>query len=127
MVSDDRPSERHTVGVIGLGAMGLPIAGHLARSGLAVTVHDTDATRCELAAERGCVVAADAAAVGVRSGVALVLVPTDDDVRAVCLDLLDRAPGSTLVSAVRCTPRRFRRSRRRQRACPNGAACSMPR
>jgi 3-hydroxyisobutyrate dehydrogenase-like beta-hydroxyacid dehydrogenase len=88
---------QNTVGVIGLGAMGLPIAGHLARSGLAVTVHDTDATRSEAAAEHGCDVAADAAGVGVRSAVTLVLVSTDDDVRAVCLDVLDRAPGSALV------------------------------
>jgi len=97
MARGDGVSEENTVGVIGLGAMGLPIAGHLARSGLAVTVHDTDATRSEAAAEQGCEVATDAAGVGTRSAVTLVLVPTDDDVRAVCLDVLDRAPGSTLV------------------------------
>jgi 3-hydroxyisobutyrate dehydrogenase-like beta-hydroxyacid dehydrogenase len=97
MAHGDGVSEENTVGVIGLGAMGLPIAGHLARSGLAVTVHDTDATRSEAAAEQGCEVAPDAPGVGVRSAVTLVLVPTDDDVRAVCLDVLDRAPGSTLV------------------------------
>jgi 3-hydroxyisobutyrate dehydrogenase-like beta-hydroxyacid dehydrogenase len=45
MTRGDGVPEQNTVGVIGLGAMGLPIAGHLARAGLSVTVHDTDATR----------------------------------------------------------------------------------
>jgi 3-hydroxyisobutyrate dehydrogenase-like beta-hydroxyacid dehydrogenase len=92
-------ASRYTVGVIGLGAMGLPIAGHLARSGLTVAVHDRDAARADLAADLGCAVAADAAAVVARSAVTLVLVPSDDDVRAVCLGPggLLQAAGSTLV------------------------------
>jgi 3-hydroxyisobutyrate dehydrogenase-like beta-hydroxyacid dehydrogenase len=76
-----------TVGVIGLGAMGLPIAGHLARAGLAVTVHDRDARRAAAAAEQGCAIAADAAEVAARSAVTLVVVPSDGDVRAVCADV----------------------------------------
>jgi 3-hydroxyisobutyrate dehydrogenase-like beta-hydroxyacid dehydrogenase len=51
------------VGVIGLGAMGLPIAGHLVRAGLAVAVHDPDADRVAAAAGEGCTVAANPAEV----------------------------------------------------------------
>ena len=35
-------SPQLTVGVVGLGAMGLPIAGHLARAGVPVVVADLD-------------------------------------------------------------------------------------
>ncbi|MCI2421005.1 NAD(P)-dependent oxidoreductase [Saccharopolyspora sp. K220] len=83
-----------TVGVIGLGAMGLPIAGHLARSGIAVTVHDLDPDRADAAAAFGCAVADGAAVVAEASAVTFVLVPSDSDVRAVCLDaggVVDRA------------------------------------
>ena len=77
-------SPQPTVGVIGLGAMGLPIAGHLARAGVPVVVADLDE-----AAVRGCVAQGMTAAAGpadlaARSDVVLVVVPSDDDVRAVC-------------------------------------------
>jgi 3-hydroxyisobutyrate dehydrogenase-like beta-hydroxyacid dehydrogenase len=63
--------------------MGLPIAGHLARAGLAVTVHDRDPARVVEAMRAGCTAAADAAAVDAASDVTLVVVPSDEDVRAV--------------------------------------------
>lgn len=74
-------------GVIGLGAMGLPIAGHLARAGLAVTVHDRDPARVADAVRAGCTAAADAAEVDAACTVTLVIVPSDDDVRAVHADI----------------------------------------
>jgi 3-hydroxyisobutyrate dehydrogenase-like beta-hydroxyacid dehydrogenase len=70
-------------GVIGLGAMGLPIAGHLARAGLEVTVHDRDPARVAEAVRAGCSAGVDAAEVDAASTVTLVIVPSDDDVRAV--------------------------------------------
>ena len=77
-------SPQPTVGVVGLGAMGLPIAGHLARAGVPVVVADLDE-----AVVRGCVAQGMSAADGpgdlaARSDVVLVVVPSDDDVRAVC-------------------------------------------
>ncbi|MGP4015994.1 NAD(P)-dependent oxidoreductase [Saccharopolyspora sp. 5N708] len=88
------------VGVIGLGAMGLPIAGHLAGAGIAVTVHDLDPARVTAATAVGCAVADDAGAVAAASAVTLVLVPSDADVREVCLGtggVVDRAAGGVIV------------------------------
>ncbi|WP_236791039.1 NAD(P)-dependent oxidoreductase [Amycolatopsis sp. GM8] len=96
MVGDGQESPE-TVGVIGLGAMGLPIAGHLARAGFTVTVHDLDAGRCRVAESAGCVVAAGAAEVAASASVVLVIVPTDADVRAVCLDEIGAGKRGTVV------------------------------
>lgn len=76
--------DQPVVGVVGLGAMGGPIAHHLARAGLPVVVADLDR-----AAVEGCV-AADMRAVrspaelGAGSDVVLVVVATDEQVRSVC-------------------------------------------
>lgn len=73
------------VGVVGLGAMGAPIARHLARAGYAVVVHDLDGQRTAAAARDGCAVAEDRDRLARSCEVAFVVVPSDDDVRAVCL------------------------------------------
>src|SRR6185503_11017561 len=75
-------STKDRIALVGAGAMGAPVVGHLVRAGFPVTV-------CDLNADRR----AGAEAVGARSTstvddlgdcrVALVMVPTDDDVRLV--------------------------------------------
>ncbi len=80
----EQRGRRPVVGVIGLGAMGAPIAGHLARAGLPVVVADLDpaAVAASLAAGAQATVALpDLAA---RCEVVLVVVDTDDEVRTVC-------------------------------------------
>ncbi len=71
----------NTVGVIGLGRMGGPMAGHLARGGYAVTGYDPDAAASK-AAVADCL--ASPAEVMRRSFMALVIVPGDEDVISVC-------------------------------------------
>jgi 3-hydroxyisobutyrate dehydrogenase-like beta-hydroxyacid dehydrogenase len=79
---DERTTERQ-VAVVGLGAMGAPIAGHLSAAGLRPLIVDLDES----------LVAAGAAAGGVpadlstaaASDVVLLTVASDADVRAVCL------------------------------------------
>lgn len=71
----------NTVGVIGLGRMGGPMAGHLARGGYAVTGFDPDAAAGK-AAVADCL--ASPAEVMRRSFMALVIVPGDEDVISVC-------------------------------------------
>lgn len=74
-----------TIGVLGLGAMGAPIARHLLDAGLHVTVRDLDESAVSEAVARGAKTADDLASLGASSEIVLVIVPSDDDVRAVCL------------------------------------------
>jgi 3-hydroxyisobutyrate dehydrogenase-like beta-hydroxyacid dehydrogenase len=86
------------VGVVGLGSMGGPIAGHLLAAGVATTVLDVDSEAAERLGRRGAVVASSAADLS-HCDVVLVVVPSDDDVLAVCESGLLEAmqPGSVLV------------------------------
>ena len=72
-----------TVGVVGLGAMGGPITGHLRRAGIPVVVADLDAGSVTAALAMGAQAAGDLVELGARSDVVLILVATDDDVLAV--------------------------------------------
>lgn len=79
-----RHSQSRAVGVVGLGAMGGPIARHLARAGLQPLVADLDEQLVAAHVETGAEPAdLDGLA---RLDVVLVTVPSDADVRAVCLD-----------------------------------------
>lgn len=74
-----------TVGVVGLGAMGFPVARHLLAAGVQVVVRDVDEELVAAAVARGARAAATVAGLARESDVVAVIVPTDDDVRAVCL------------------------------------------
>jgi 3-hydroxyisobutyrate dehydrogenase-like beta-hydroxyacid dehydrogenase len=77
-------SEQQVVGVVGLGAMGGPIAGHLARAGVRVVVADLDAEAVAACVAAGMTPASGLGDLGRRSDVVLVVVATDDEVRTVC-------------------------------------------
>lgn len=68
------PVTRVPVGVVGVGNMGLGVALRLHDQGWPVTVHDTDATREQLAVAGGCAAAASAAAVAAASELLIVVV-----------------------------------------------------
>ena len=72
------------VGVIGLGAMGGPIAGHLLAAGLPVHVLDLDAGAVATCAQAGARAAEDLPDLAAHSDVVLVVVATDEEVLAVC-------------------------------------------
>ncbi len=72
-----------TVGVIGLGNMGLPMAATLARNGFDVTGFDLSDARRELAAERGIQPASDLATLLRRVDVFVSSLPYARDVEAV--------------------------------------------
>lgn len=89
-----------TVGVLGLGAMGAPIARHLLDAGTPVVVHDLDDQAVSAAVAAGAKAAEDLASLGAASDIVLVVVPSDEDVRAVCLGsegLLARASAGDTV------------------------------
>ena len=61
------------VGVLGIGAMGLPMALRLQQRGFVVTVHDIDTQRETLAAAAGCAVADSAQALAAASALLIVV------------------------------------------------------
>lgn len=92
---------RLSVGVIGLGAMGMPIAGHLLKAGHAVTVLDVAEQAVRGAVEQGARSAVDSAAVAAEADVVLVIVPSDADALSVCTGprgvLEGTRPGSAVL------------------------------
>jgi 3-hydroxyisobutyrate dehydrogenase-like beta-hydroxyacid dehydrogenase len=80
-----QPIER--VAFLGLGVMGGPMAGHLARAGYAVTVFNRTRSRAEAwQAEYGGTVAATPAAAAAGADVVFACVGRDSDLRAVTLE-----------------------------------------
>lgn len=72
-----------TVGVIGLGRMGLPICAHLVGAGFEVVVHDPVETHVDAARGHGASAAGTASEVGRRAEVVLLSLPTPEVVVAV--------------------------------------------
>ena len=72
------------VGVVGLGAMGRPIALHLARTGLPVIVADLDEAAVQACVAAGTRAASSLAELAAGSDVVLVVVATDEQVLSVC-------------------------------------------
>ena len=82
------PNKKTSVGVIGLGAMGAPMARNLARAGLLASVWNRTRTKAEaLAAELGVACANDPADLARHCDVVLTCVSADVDLLAV-IDLL---------------------------------------
>jgi 3-hydroxyisobutyrate dehydrogenase-like beta-hydroxyacid dehydrogenase len=78
-----RPPVPSGAGVIGLGAMGGPIARHLATSGIDTTVTDLDEAAVVAATTHGAVPTTDPAGVAAAAGVVIVVVATDAQLREV--------------------------------------------
>jgi 3-hydroxyisobutyrate dehydrogenase-like beta-hydroxyacid dehydrogenase len=77
---------RQKVAFIGLGTMGYPMAGHLAKAGHAVTVYNRSAAKAERwAAEFGGAVAATPRAAAQGAQAVFTCVGNDDDLRSVAL------------------------------------------
>ncbi|HEX3649333.1 MAG TPA: NAD(P)-binding domain-containing protein, partial [Pseudonocardiaceae bacterium] len=89
-------AERTSVGVIGLGAMGLPTARLLAGAGHPTYVHDIDPAA--MASATGAVPVESVVDLTARCDVIMVMVPTDRDVLGVCGELACAArPGTVLL------------------------------
>lgn len=95
----DRSTEPKTVAFLGLGTMGFPMAGHLARAGHAVTVYNRTAAKAEawVAAHGGRRAPTVAEAAG-GADVVFLCVGDDDDVRAVVGEAVPAlAPGAVVA------------------------------
>ncbi|MFN6977262.1 MAG: NAD(P)-dependent oxidoreductase [Gemmobacter sp.] len=90
------------VAFLGLGVMGFPMAGHLARAGHDVTVYNRTAARAAAwTAEHGGAAAPTPAAAAAGAAFVMACVGNDDDLRAVCLGdagaFAGMAPGAVFV------------------------------
>src|ERR1700741_4898858 len=84
-----------TVGFIGIGNMGRPMAANLVKGGYQVIVHDLDAKRAEQAArDIGAKAAATLAEMGREADAIITMLPTGKEVRA----CLFEAAGGALAS-----------------------------
>jgi 3-hydroxyisobutyrate dehydrogenase-like beta-hydroxyacid dehydrogenase len=83
-------------GIIGLGAMGLQMAKHMAAKGFDVLGYDIDAEAMKRAQAAG-VRTADAAAIGRHAEVAIVMVATDEQVRDAVHGLLQNLAHGAVV------------------------------
>jgi 3-hydroxyisobutyrate dehydrogenase-like beta-hydroxyacid dehydrogenase len=89
-------------GVIGLGAMGMQMARHMAAKGFAVAGNDIDREPMARAGQHGVRLCASAAEVGAYADVVVLMVATDDQVDDIVRmsGLLDRlAPGAVICIA----------------------------
>ncbi len=85
-------------GLIGLGAMGLPIARRMLESGLRVHAHDVNAAAMATAVEFGATPAADLAAVAANCDLVLVSMNTEQALIKVVGELLAQlSPSATIV------------------------------
>ena len=96
------PTPAQQVAFLGLGVMGFPMAGHLARAGHRVTVYNrTGAKAAAWTAEFGGSSAATPARAAAGAAIVFCCVGNDDDLRAVTLGndgaFAGMAPGSILV------------------------------
>ena len=74
-----------TIGFIGLGIMGRPMAGHLLNGGYALTVHDRNPAPVDELVSKGAQAAASPKDVAARSEVVITMLPDSPDVEAVAL------------------------------------------
>ena len=82
----------------GIGKMGLPMAGHLAAAGHALTVSDPCDERCELAQDQGLAVVGDTAAAMAAADAVFSSLPHDAALRAVASQVAHAArPGTVYV------------------------------
>lgn len=87
-----------TVGFVGLGNMGTPMARNVAAAGFSLVVGDLDPSKVAVLVAEGAVAAADAAAVARVSDVVVTSLPGPAQVRAVADQILPvMAPGSVWI------------------------------
>ncbi len=98
------------VGFIGLGVMGTPMAGHLAKAGYGLTVHDLnrDGARKVAAPYNNVAIAESPKAVGAASDVVITMLPSGVEVREVALGAVGliegMKPGTLLLDTSSAEP-----------------------
>lgn len=107
---------------VGVGKMGLPMAGHLAAAGHAVSVFDPAPARRELAAAKGLAVVADLAGAIAAAPVILSSLPDDAALLQVAQDIAAHArAGAVWIDTSTVSPETSRAAA--ERAASRGVAC----
>jgi 3-hydroxyisobutyrate dehydrogenase len=88
------------VGVIGVGEMGLAMAGHLIAKEHTVSAFDVNAERLNVAGQRGAAVAGSLREIARQAEVFIVIVATDEQSREVTQALLEHASPGSLIAIV---------------------------
>ena len=101
-----------TVGVVGAGRMGMPIIGHLARTGFTVLAHDLDTGKRPEAERRGAGWTDDATEIARVAGAVLVCVGFDSEVQellAIGGPLRAAKPGTIIAILATISPKTMQR------------------
>jgi 3-hydroxyisobutyrate dehydrogenase-like beta-hydroxyacid dehydrogenase len=85
------------VGVIGIGEMGFPMAGHVRDKGFAVTVYDVDEVRLRTAKDTGFDTAASLADLAAKAEIFIAVVNTDEQSRAVTEEISKNAAKDSII------------------------------
>jgi 3-hydroxyisobutyrate dehydrogenase-like beta-hydroxyacid dehydrogenase len=88
------------IGVIGVGEMGLPMAGHILDHGFDVIAYDVDPQRLGAAADRGAKTAATLSELAISAEMFVICLRTDDQMAAVTTELVAHGrPGQLVIVA----------------------------
>lgn len=88
------------IGIVGVGDMGLPMAGHMVTGGHEVLAYDVDPDRLTAAAANGAKAASGLGDVADQADVVIACLRTDDQMHAVAEELVSRDhPGQLIVVA----------------------------
>ncbi len=102
------PAERETIGVVGLGIMGAPMARNLAKAGFEVVAYSRTIAKAQALEPDGVAVAGSIAEVGRRAAIVITMVPDTPDVLAVVEGddglVGAMAPGSALIDMSTISP-----------------------
>lgn len=99
-----------TIGFIGTGSMGVPMAGHLIDAGHTLVVHDARREAAAPLVERGAAWAASAAEVARRAKTVITIVPSSREVEAIVGEMLpELGPGHLLIEMTTADPVSTRR------------------
>ena len=85
------------IGIVGVGDMGLPMAGHMVTGGLDVIAHDVDPDRLDAAAAAGAKTASGLGDVAEQAGIVIACLRTDDQMHAVAEELVSRDHDGQLI------------------------------
>jgi 3-hydroxyisobutyrate dehydrogenase-like beta-hydroxyacid dehydrogenase len=88
------------VGVVGVGEMGLAMAGHLIDKKYSVAAYDIDPARRQAAGERGAAVAETFAEIAAQAEIFVVVVNTDEQSRQVTEALVEHAAPGSLIAII---------------------------
>ena len=76
------------IGIVGVGDMGLPMAGHMVAGGLDVLAHDVDPDRLAAAEAAGATIATGLAQISDEADVVVACLRTDDQMHSVAEELI---------------------------------------